>query len=148
MKPILILAAAVLLVAAATNSRFSGLSADAENDSTTTNTIPPVDIPTSLDQSDEAGPQVKLVLLALLPHGFEINEMHLDAGDYLFIVGNRTGRRDVNMRLEREGKERVASATVRGGRIHWKQRLKLTPGTYLVTADDNPDWTCRIVVGP
>jgi hypothetical protein len=29
-----------------------------------------------------------------------------------------------------------------------EKRLKLTPGNYLVTANDNPEWTCRIVVRP
>lgn len=147
MKPILILATAVLLVAVATNSHFVQSSADAENVSISA-TIPPINIPSNLGQSDEAGPEVKLVLLALLPHGFDTNQMQIEAGDYLFIVANRTGLREVNVRLERGGNERVASATVRGSRIRWKQRLKLTPGSYLVTADDNPDWTCRIVVRP
>jgi hypothetical protein len=147
MKPLLIFAAAILLVVAA-NSRFAGLSAELKNDSTSANRIPPVNIPLNLGQSNEAGPEVKLVLLALLPHGFETNEMHLDPGDYLLIVGNRTGLREVNVQLERGGKERVASAIVRGSRTHWKQRLKLTRGTYLVTADNNPDWTCRLIVGP
>jgi hypothetical protein len=112
------------------------------------NEIPPVQIPQHLGQSDEAGPEVKLMLLGLLPHGFETDELQVEAGDYLFIFGNLTGMSEVNLRLEREGKERLAEATAVGRQRKWKKRLKLTPGNYVVTANDNPEWTCRIVVRP
>jgi len=138
MKALLIVASVLLLLGVATNSHFAQLSA-AE--------IPPVAISSSPVQSGEAGPEVKLVLLALFPEGFENNEMQLNAGEYLFIVGNRTGLREVNVRLDREGNEHVSLATVVERGKGWKQRLKLTPGNYLFTVDENPDWTCRIVVG-
>ena len=145
MKVVLILAVVLLLVVAATVSNFAESSATVEN--VPADAIPPINISSTQSQSDEAGPEVKLVLLALLPHGFENTGMQLEAGEYLFIIGNRTGLKEVNVRLEREGKQGVAEAKMRGKRGDWKQRLKLTPGTYLVTADNNPDWTCRIVVG-
>jgi len=144
MKAILILAAVLLLGVGATTSRFAGSSEKLE---AAVDAIPPVDISSNLGQSDEAGPEIKLVLLGITPLGFDSNEMQLDAGEYLFIVGNRTGLREVNVRLDREAKQRMAAATVRG-RGNWKQRLKLTPGTYVVSVDDNPNWICRIVVRP
>jgi hypothetical protein len=144
MKAILILAAVLLLVIAASHSNFAGSNASLEN--VPANAIPPVDISSSVGQSGEVGPEFKLVLLALRPEGFDTNEMHLEAGEYVFIIGNRTGLREVSIRLDREGKEQVAAATVGGRPRDWKQRLKLTPGSYVVTANDNPDWTCRIVV--
>lgn len=139
MKVVLILGAIILLAIVSTASHLARHRENVEN------VIAPITIPT---QSDEANSDIKLVLLALRPEGFETNEMQLDAGEYLFIIGNRTGLRDVNVRLDREGNERVAAATVGGRHRDLKQRLKLTPGTYLVTANDNPEWTCRIVVGP
>jgi len=144
MKALLILASVSLLVVMATNSNFAGRSVGVE---TAAHAVPPVEISSSLVQTGEVGPEFKLVLLALLPQGFDSQEMQLDPGEYLFIIGNRTGLKEVNVRLEREGKDHVAAAKVSGRRMNWKQRLKLIPGTYLVTADDNPDWTCRIVVG-
>jgi hypothetical protein len=144
MKAVLILAAVLLVVAAATNSHYLGLTEGVE---ITTNAIAPVDIPSNLVQSDEAGPEVKLVLLALEPEGFETNEMQLNPGEHLFILGNRTGLSEVTMRLEREGTGRLTEGTVGGRRRDLKKRLRLTPGIYVLTANDNPDWTCRIVVG-
>jgi hypothetical protein len=88
MKVVLILIAVVLLVVAASSTRFIGHTAEVDR---VDNAVAPVAIPSNLDQSQEAGPEVKLVLLALWPEGFETNEMQLEPGDYLFIIGNRTG---------------------------------------------------------
>ena len=147
MKLLIVLAAVVLLVVAGANSRLIGRYADAED---VANAVAPVNVPPLLDQwdqSDQAGPEVKLVLLALLPEGFDATEMQLEPGDYVLVIGNRTGLRDVNVRMDREGNARVATATLRGRQRDWKQRMQLVSGTYLVTANDNPEWSCRIVVG-
>ena len=143
MKTILILAAVLLLVLSAAKSRFIAGTAGAEEMS---DALASTVIPDRLEQSDETGPEVKLVLLALWPEGFEINEMQLAPGEYLFIIGNRTGVRRVSVNLDREGNDRLVAATVGGRQRDFKQRLKLTPGTYAVTADENPNWICRIRV--
>ena len=149
MKAVLIAAAVLLLVGVAAQFHFAGRNANAVDGlPAVAEVIPPVDIPSSLVQSDEVGPDFKLVLLALLPHGFETNELQLDAGEYRFIIGNRTGLKEVNVRIEREGQEQLAAATLGGRQRDLKQRLNLTPGNYLISAGDNPDWTCRIVVRP
>lgn len=141
MKAMMILAAVLLLVVAATNTQYLGRTEEVKD------AIAPVDIPSSLVQSDEAGPELKLVLLALRPEGFETNEMQLEPGEHLFIIGNRTGLSEVAMRLDRQGNGRVAEATVGGRQRDLKKRLRLTQGIYILSANDNPDWTCRIVVG-
>lgn len=145
MRAVLILAAVLLLIVAVTKAQFVNLGAQEDS---VASAIAPVAIPSSLDQSQEAGPEVKLVLLALVPEGFDTREMQLEPGEYLFIIGNRTALRDVSIRLEREGRERLAEAVVGGRRTDLKKRLRLTPGNYVVTAADNPEWTCRISVGP
>jgi hypothetical protein len=139
MKALLIAAAVLLLVGVGAKSRFE-TSAAGE--------IPPVEIPSNLAQSDEVAPDFKLVLLALLPHGFETSEMELVAGEYTFIIGNRTGLKEVDLRLDREGQQRISAATLGGRQRDWKQRLKLTAGTYIVSANNNPEWTCRVEVKP
>jgi hypothetical protein len=144
MKALLIVTAVLLLIGVGANSHFARRITKAEE--VTANAIPPIDISSSLDQSDEVGPEVKHVLLALLPQGFEANELQLEAGEYVFIIGNRTGLKEVNVRLSREGEQRLAEARVGGRQRDWKKRFNLTAGTYIVTANDNPEWTCRIVV--
>lgn len=149
MKAILIAAAVLLLVGVAAQSHFAGRHITAaEKPPAAEDAIPPVSIPSTPTQFDEVGPDFKLVLLALLPHGFETSELQLEAGEHLFIIGNRTGLKEVDVRLDREGKGRVGEATVGGRQRNWKQRFKLTPGNYIVSANDNPEWSCRIVVRP
>lgn len=149
MKAVLITAAIVLLVAVAAQSHLAERHANVVDEAPdAANAIPPVDIPSTFGQSDEVGPEFKLVLLALLPHGFETNEMQLAAGEYMVIIGNRTGLKEVNVRLDREGQLRVGEATVGGRQRDWKQRFKLTPGNYIVSANGNPEWSCRIEVKP
>ena len=144
MKTVLILAAVVLLVVAVSNAQFIRRYTALE---TAANAIAPVAIPSSLNQSQEAGPEVKLILIALRPEGFDAREMQLEPGEYLFIIGNRTGLQNVNVRLDRDGNERIDAASVGGRQRDWKKRLKLARGVYVLTANDNPDWICRIVVG-
>jgi hypothetical protein len=144
MKTPLYLAVVVLLVVVVTGSHLMGHTAEIEDAG---NAIAPVEISSIKGQSNEAGSDVKLVLLALRPEGFESSDMQLDPGEYLLIIGNRTGLKEVNVRLEREGDGRIAAAAVGGRQRDWKKRLKLTPGTYVVTANENPDWICRITVG-
>jgi hypothetical protein len=142
MKSILVPAAVFLLVIGAAMSEFVAHVASVER----VDAIAPLALPGSLERSDEAGPEVKLLLLALLPEGFDNKEMQLEPGEYLLIIGNRTGLRDVNVRFDRQGNERIGAGVVDGRQRNWKKRLKLSTGSYVVTANDNPDWTCRIVV--
>ena len=137
-KTILVLSVIFVLTVISAAARFAVDTGHIENG--------PSAIP--IPASDELTSDVKLVLLALRPEGFETNEMQLAAGDYVFVIGNRTGMKEINVRLDREQRERLVAATLRGRQKDWKQRLRLTPGTYIVTANDNPNWTCRIVVGP
>ncbi len=97
----------------------------------------------SQDQHD-----IKVVLFTLRAEGFEPEEMQLSAGEYFLIVRNRSGLDEFNVRLLRENGENLREARVRGHRRDWKQRLRLTPGTYLFTETNHPDWTCRITVRP
>jgi hypothetical protein len=149
MKSVITTTAVLLLIGVAATSHFAGRHINvAETAAASEDTLPVVSIPSMPSQFDEVGPEFKLVLLALLPHGFETDEMQLEAGEYRFIIGNRTGVKEVNIRITREGTQQLAAATVGGRARDWKQRLNLTPGNYLISADENRNWTCRIVVRP
>jgi hypothetical protein len=90
---------------------------------------------------------IQVVLVALRPEGFEPAEIELPAGEYLFVVRNRTGLDEINVRLQRENGEPLGQGKIEPRRKDWKQRLKLTPGTYILSEDSHSDWHCRIVVG-
>lgn len=143
MKVNLISVAILLVVAASTASQFAGRSAKL-----TEHALIPALLNSSrpVDQTEEANRDIKVVLLTLRPEGFEPQEMQLSAGEYLLIAKNRTGLDELNLRLARDNGEHVSQAKVGARRKDWKQRLKLSPGTYRLTESSHPEWSCRIVV--
>ncbi len=108
--------------------------------------VPNLSVSRAVGSTDEAPSDIRVVLLALRSEGFEPQEIQLAAGEYLFVVRNRTGLDEVNVRLLREANQQLATAKVRARQRDWKQRLQLTPGTYVLTESGHPEWSCRIVV--
>ena len=141
MKAVLVLVVTLVVLASAV-SHYAGRG-------TTGSQQPSLTAPDSSSaptaQSDEASPDIKVVLVNLRPEGCEPEELQLTAGEYLFIVRNRSGLEEVNLRLIRENQQ-LADGKIPAQRKDWKQRLKLTPGTYQLTESTQPEWTCRIVV--
>ncbi|HYP54559.1 MAG TPA: hypothetical protein VEQ42_13500 [Pyrinomonadaceae bacterium] len=106
---------------------------------------PPV---ASLPQQDEDSPAGEVVVLNLRPEGFEPAELTLAAGDYLLVVNNRTGLDEFALRLEREGQGTLREARPPRRARNWRQMLRLTPGTYLLTETNHPEWALRVTVTP
>ena len=143
----LLLTALLLAVVVLANARLSGRS---PNTARTTRETPAIYSDTTPQASDRAADEaplgIQVVLITLRPEGFEPVEMQIAPGEYLFVVRNRTGLDEVSTQLMRENGEHLGQANIGARRRDWKQRLKLTPGTYLLSEADHPDVTCRIVV--
>ena len=141
MKVVLVLVVTLVVLASAV-SQYAGRN-------TTDNQQPSIPAADSSSapavQSDEATSDIKVVLVNLRPEGCEPEELQLSAGEYLFIARNRTGLDELNLRLIRENQQ-IAGGKIPALRKDWKQRLKLTPGTYQLTESTQPEWICRIVV--
>lgn len=146
---LLLLTGSALIATAITTTNFAGRLTRAEN---VTGTKPdPHAAPNTQEKGsfgNEAPASIQVVLLALRPEGFEPAEMQLPAGEYLFVVKNRTGLDEVNVRLIKANIHSLLAARVGSGGKDVKQRLHLAQGTYRLTETDHPDWTCTIVVEP
>jgi hypothetical protein len=144
---LLLLIAAAVIATAITTTNFAGHLTAAEN---VTGTKPDphlaVNIPGKESFADEAPSNIQVVLFALHAEGFEPAEMQLPAGEYLFVVRNRTGLDEVNVRLVSENSQQMLAARVGLRRQDLKRRLHLEPGTYRLTETDHPDWTCTLVI--
>jgi len=99
-------------------------------------------------QEDEGGEKVKAVVFNLRPEGFEPAEVMLAAGEYLLVFNNRTGLDEFALRMEREGHGTMREAHPHKLKREWRQLLRLTPGTYVVTELNHPEWTLRVTVTP
>jgi hypothetical protein len=69
-------------------------------------------------------------------------------GDYIFSVSNQSGVAEINLRFDREQGGQLQTARIKGERLRWRQKIRLTAGTYLMSEASHPDWVCRIVIKP
>ena len=88
------------------------------------------------------------VMITLRTFGFEPNEITRKAGPVFFFVNNVSGFRQVNFRLDREAGARLKDVPLPLGKLRWQEIVNLTPGTYLLTVAENPNWSCRITITP
>jgi hypothetical protein len=116
--------------------------------------VPRVISPTRADEASaqtapaqNVSPQAPAIPILLKPRGFVPKEISKSAGPYYFAVGNLSGVPEVSLRLEREHGARIQEMNARKEKP-WRQIVHLTPGTYLITEANHPDWVCRITVTP
>ncbi|MEN3329834.1 MAG: hypothetical protein V7638_4641 [Acidobacteriota bacterium] len=84
--------------------------------------------------------------IALRMNGFAPVEIERPAGEFFISVTNLTDSPDLVFRLDRENGERLHSANAPREMRAWRQSLRLTPGTYLLSVPDHPEWSCRITI--
>ena len=80
--------------------------------------------------------------------GFEPAAINVVTGNYLFSVRNMTGIGSVPLTITRKNGDKIISDTTKEGKRRWDQVVKFTPGEYVLTVADNPNWTCAISVQP
>jgi hypothetical protein len=93
------------------------------------------------DQSRTGG----VLVLQLRAGGFAPREVTRPAGHYLVLINNVSGSPEVTLQLRRAGEERSHQVTLKRG-SSWRQHVRLTPGIYLVTEANHPDWVCRVTM--
>jgi len=86
--------------------------------------------------------------LSLRASGFETKEISISAGDYFVVIQNATGLDEVALRIERETGQRVHEMRLSRLKKRWRQMVHFTPGQYVVSEVDHPEWTCHITVMP
>ena len=105
----------------------------------------PTNTPSKSDQNEKAGMIVETELIALTPTGFEPAEVTRPAGEFILMVENRT-RQPVSLSLARETGERLHEMKESREEPDWNELENLTPGRYLLTEADHPEWTCSVTI--
>lgn len=90
--------------------------------------------------------KVEVLPIQLKSQGFVPREIKRPAGDYLFSVSNQSGSDEIDLTFQAEQRGRLSETRIKKERLRWRQKLSLTPGTYLLTEANHPDWVCRIVI--
>jgi hypothetical protein len=89
---------------------------------------------------------LKGLVFEVRPFGFTRTEVTVPDGRYLIVIQNRTGRRDLTFRVDRQGGDRLHE--VRQRRLDWRAQVDLHPGTYILSEANHPDWRATITVQP
>ena len=93
-----------------------------------------------------ATPALEVLPIQLRRFGFVPLEITRPPGDYLLSVGNQSGSSEIDLGFQREHLPRLFEGRIKRERLRWRQKVNLTPGTYLITEASHPDWVCRIVI--
>jgi hypothetical protein len=92
--------------------------------------------------------EVQAIVVTVRAGRLEPSELTLPAGDYLLVVQNRSGQRDLIFRFDRETGERLHEARDPERRLDWSKRFRLTAGVYVLGEADHPELSCRINITP
>jgi hypothetical protein len=97
-------------------------------------------------QSKSDQPQVQPLPIVLKSGGFVPMDVIGAQGDYFFSVLNQSGTAEIVLRLDREHGNRLHEDHVKKERLRWRKTVHLTPGVYVLTEANHPQWVCRITI--
>lgn len=86
--------------------------------------------------------------VTITTRGFEPQALTRPAGRFFLSVENRSGQRGLTLIIDPEHGNRVREFTEPEDELDWTDELQLTPGRYVLTTREHPDWVCYITVTP
>jgi hypothetical protein len=97
-------------------------------------------------QNQRQAPRGDVERITIRPTGFEPTEITRPAGPLLLAVDNSSGLAEVQLRLAREHGAQLHEVRVSRHGRNWRQPIEFTPGSYLLTEANHPDWVCHITI--
>ncbi len=95
-----------------------------------------------------AKPPLEAELVVIRPGGFEPATITRPVGRFVLVVHNRSGSREIAVRLDRERGDRLREIRFPSKKLKWSDELNLPPGRYVLTGPNNPGWSCVITITP
>ncbi len=87
-----------------------------------------------------------VTLTVLSDTGFTPSEISHAAGHFRVVVQNRSGVRQLDLRLDGEAQSRFAESHVMGEVQGWIASVDLAAGTYTITEASHTGWVCHLTV--
>jgi hypothetical protein len=100
----------------------------------------------NMSASAQDEPRVEVEVLTLERKGFEPAAIQRPPGRFLLTITNRTEEEDLSLELRPVAGNRLHDVRLRRGRIRSLSDLNLTPGEYVLSETNHPEWTCRISI--
>ena len=101
-------------------------------------------LPAPDTESQSSAGDAQALLIAVQPYGFEPSEMDVEEGRYLLVVQNRSGLSDLMVKLEGEDGRKIHEDHAQ--QKNWRKRFDLKQGSYRLTVENYPEWSCVIRV--
>ncbi len=99
-------------------------------------------------QGNSAQLRIESALITLRTFGFEPNDITRPAGRLLLIVDNRSGSPEMLLRIDRVAGARLREVRIPHKILDWYDILDMTPGQYVLSEANHPDWICHITITP
>jgi hypothetical protein len=90
--------------------------------------------------------QVESELITILPTGFHPTQIMRPSGKFLLAVENRSGIKQVDLRLNAESGDRLFQVSRTWERADWNEVVNPPPGRYVLTEASHPEWQCVITI--
>ena len=103
---------------------------------------------TNVVQSNNANGPTEVEIVTIRHNGFEPKELTRPPGPFFLNINNQSEFDEIDVSLEAESGHKVHALKLPKNRGKWRQKLVLTPGTYVLREANNPEWSCRITVQP
>lgn len=117
----------------------SGLNARFENS-------PSLALPVTVNEAQDNSETIEAEVITIRSTGFEPTTITRDKGKFLLVVHNRSGLREVVLRLDRETGGRLHDVRVPREKLDWNVQVDLHPGRYVLTEANHADWVCHITI--
>lgn len=88
------------------------------------------------------------VLITIFPGGFNTTQITSPAIPFFLLIENCSGLSEVSLKLDRVAGNRLRQVAVGREQPDWSDLLDLTPGEYVLSEANHPDWICHITVTP
>jgi hypothetical protein len=85
-------------------------------------------------------------LVTITPHGFEPTEIVRPKGAFQLAIEDRSGLETLSLQLSRSVGARLLNMRSLRTEPNWNEVVDLEPGEYVLTAVENPRWTCRLII--
>jgi hypothetical protein len=98
------------------------------------------------NQQGRAKEPLEVETITAGPTGFGPIEISRPKGRFILMVRNKSGAEELSLQLARENGNRLQAKRLTKGQRAWNNFLDLTPGLYVLSEANHPDWTCRIKI--
>jgi hypothetical protein len=92
--------------------------------------------------------QADPLVTTLTAAGFTPDRLSRAAGRFNLRVRNRSGQREVVLRLSNSAGEKVTEVKLTDKVREWTAPVELAAGAYTLSEAAHPEWTCRVEVTP